>query len=84
MPAKAGIHDFTRQVFRGLKSWIPAFAGMTLGGLEFGMPNLSGYVSAYGDKPGHDVCRLMLMHPAAIFMVGPGWNGLQVDASVLC
>ena len=68
MPAKAGIHDFTRHAFRGLKSWIPAFAGMTLGGLKFGMTDLSGYVSAYGNKFGHDNGRQifrMLMQPGA-------------------
>ena len=63
MPAKAGIHDFTRQAFRGPKSWIPAFAGMTVGGSEFKMTALSGYVSAYGDKPGHDVLVVICRSP---------------------
>ena len=31
MPAKAGIHIFKPQVSRRVKTWIPAFAGMTTG-----------------------------------------------------
>ena len=56
MPAKAGIHDFKRRDCWGMKSWMPALAGMTTG--RYRSARTAGHTRPnlrHGrDKHGHD------------------------------
>ena len=54
MPAKAGLHDFTPQGFWGVKSWITAFAGMTMVAPGFNATFLRALGDAYSYKSGHN------------------------------